>query len=611
MKVNRFTNVQPAQYNPMGLQELMMVPMMKREQHDKLNTDIATTRAALAQTDYMDIHGEQVSGLRKKLESELQRQVDQVSSTGIDQTLRTDFTNLNASYQSAIGPKGLLGAAANAKSTFKAEKDTYMANATAIGYSPDRAAYNWEKHVQDTYSGFDGEGKIANVDGLYAPKYFDVAEETMKLAKDAKLSETDIANMGSTITTDAKGQYVLNEGSRNIDASNLAPLKAMVMHMNNQISNPNSPLKKSMDHQGVTSEDALQMVAGLTPIYAQTKTGRSTTKAITGFKSAAELGIGSNTGALNYEYTEAEAIQVRHGEQVSALRDIQEGNATPGAGNVATSGASGPSINKDDDTPPALSNFVNRFSAEERDEMVSLYERIKDRNPNLKNMPFGSQAAAGAMADYLEGNQNILRQNIIITDDFFTTYGENSVGTEKTSRAKIQEGVFANIETRSFAVDGEVLTFNELPEDVKVNYRKQLTYGGYASPKNFLSRQFNSEEQNKNMFGSPLKFSMQDDEGNMKTIYVSRSGAEMESPGYQADLVFNDVFTNTNEYPDLPYRVETADGIAEITYNSKTKSYSVVPDPTTSGFKAPIQLTESQLQSSFYNSMGVAYPGKK
>ena len=109
MQINRYSKPTPAQYNPMGLEELMMVPMQKRRQHDQLNQNIATTRTALAQADYMDMHDGEVSKVKQKLERELARQVDQVSSGGINDTLRTDFMNLNADYQGAVGPKGIIG----------------------------------------------------------------------------------------------------------------------------------------------------------------------------------------------------------------------------------------------------------------------------------------------------------------------------------------------------------------------------------------------------------------------------------------------------------------------------------------------------------------------
>ena len=146
MKVNRYSQIRPAQYNPMGLEELMMVPMLKRRQHDELLNNVATTQTALAQTDYMDIHEEEVLGIRKKLENQLKGQVEEVSANGISDAMRTNFMNLNAEYQNAIGPKGVLGKAQLAKETLDTQKNTYLMNATKAGYSPQQAAVNWANH---------------------------------------------------------------------------------------------------------------------------------------------------------------------------------------------------------------------------------------------------------------------------------------------------------------------------------------------------------------------------------------------------------------------------------------------------------------------------------
>lgn len=223
MKVNRFTDIKTAQYNPMSLEELMMVPMMKRGQHDKLTEDIATTKAALAQTDYMDIHGEQVSGLRKKLEAELQRQVDQVSSSGINQTLRTDFTNLNAEYQNAVGPKGVFGAAAAAKASVAKNREELMANAVKMNHDPAATGRRFDEKLEEYRQKQIEKGEISDMEAVLPPKYEDFEKDLLWTKQMlGETVETEKGKEGYEVELDETlGQYVIkSESGAKITSSN-------------------------------------------------------------------------------------------------------------------------------------------------------------------------------------------------------------------------------------------------------------------------------------------------------------------------------------------------------------------------------------------------------
>jgi hypothetical protein len=192
MKVNRFTKVQPAQYNPMSLEELMMVPMLKRKQHDQLLNNVAATRSALAQTDYMDMHEDKVLGIRSKLEEELQRQVDEVSANGINDTLRTDFINLNADYQNAVGPKGILGKAAAAKQAVAKNREELMANAVEMGHDPRGTATQFDRALQAYAESQKASDDITNMSAILPPNYEDL-DEDLKTVKSL---------IGTTVTTE-------------------------------------------------------------------------------------------------------------------------------------------------------------------------------------------------------------------------------------------------------------------------------------------------------------------------------------------------------------------------------------------------------------------------
>ena len=49
---NRYSQITPSQFNPLSLEEVMMVPMMKRQQHDTLNAKIESQIAELAKESF-------------------------------------------------------------------------------------------------------------------------------------------------------------------------------------------------------------------------------------------------------------------------------------------------------------------------------------------------------------------------------------------------------------------------------------------------------------------------------------------------------------------------------------------------------------------------------
>jgi len=333
MQINRYSKPTPAQYNPMGLEELMMVPMQKRRQHDQLNQNIATTRTALAQADYMDMHDEEVSKTKQKLEKELARQVDQVSSGGINDTLRTDFMNLNADYQGAVGPKGIIGKASAAKLALDTEKNTYMQNSTALGYSPDDMAKNWEEFQQNYEQNSAETGKITNIGSLYSPNYKNVVTEFNKLADRVGLTSTDVANLNSSIKREDDGTYVLNEGDSNITASNESHLQAAADWMTRNINDPNSEIGKSIAHQRLSPQDAINQITGLNKIYETNKTGESHEKTISSYtpnknteSSADAYGTGLTASAEQYMPTRYNDMSY---SEISANISELEGSEAP------------------------------------------------------------------------------------------------------------------------------------------------------------------------------------------------------------------------------------------------------------------------------------------
>ena len=116
--------------------------------------------------------------------------------------------------------------------------------------------------------------------------------------------------------------------------------------------------------------------------------------------------------------------------------------------------------------------------------------------------------------------------------------------------------------------------------------------------------------ENKNLFVSPIRMQYRNDNGDIKNILVSRSGTEINSPEFQADKDFNDVFINTNKFPDIPYKIpKSKDKVVvylstPIMINGEKHSYIINTESPEGGYINPIPVTEKDLQSRFLRAHG-------
>lgn len=271
MAVNRYTRLTPTTYNPRTLQELMIAPSYMRKQHDLADEAIGAYETEIAKVDPLSVHSDLAMEEQKRLYDELSGYADELATSGFSNYNKSNLIRFNKKYQSAISPTGTLGKINAAKQQFNQEKANYINSAIKLGYSPEAAGANWEKHAAAYEQGFDGTS-ITNINSLYAPEYVNAVEEAHKLFKSAGLTSTDIAQLTESklITNDPNipGSYILTtKGKREMSGNNRKQLEAALDYINNQILNPNSTTYKSIIHQGKDPNNIINEVAGLEKVY--------------------------------------------------------------------------------------------------------------------------------------------------------------------------------------------------------------------------------------------------------------------------------------------------------------------------------------------------------
>lgn len=616
MGANRYTQLDSATYNPMSFQEMMAAPAYMRKRHDESEAAIAAYETQLANVDSLDIHNDMALGRQKELYGELEGYANELSQNGFSNFNKSNLIKFNKKYQNEISPTGIIGQANAAKKQYDVEKSNYIANATKMGYSPEAAGDNWDKHSQAYSKGFDGKN-ITNIKSLYAPEYINAVDTATKLFKSAGLSETDISELNTSdiVTNDPKnpGSYILTtKGERIYQGNNKVQLQKALDYINGQVLNPESSTNKSIIHQGKDPNNVLNEISGLAGIYvrdkfiqdkgSEIKSGYRPPTKLT--KPGEELGQPGVKTNLPHEAKEASAVTNNNTNMMSTILSVlnKENHPTTKLNISHDDTEEAKALIRKYNARAGKPISLNDLSEQNAIKYKSMFERLKYGDESLTNEKYDSEKAMEAVSQAMEKNKNILRQNFIITGDFVKTYGDRSIGTNTTSPQKIEDYVFRQRDYRKYSIDGKVVTYDELPAEMKESFQTNMKYAGYYSPKNF-NTYINGKDKNRSLFVSPLVYKYTNQAGDVTEVLVSRSNDELNSPEYAADSVFNDIFTNTNILADVPYKLPNKNQY--VSYNPKSKMYTIGAKDEKGFWKKPMYKTETELQNIIYDAFGV------
>jgi hypothetical protein len=109
MGVNRYTSLTPSKFNPLSLEEIMLVPAMQRKKHDDTVKGLEEIRAKLANVDPEDKYFDEAVKLREQLNNKLSSQVEQINTEGFNPNSTGQFLAMNREYQDLMSPTGKLG----------------------------------------------------------------------------------------------------------------------------------------------------------------------------------------------------------------------------------------------------------------------------------------------------------------------------------------------------------------------------------------------------------------------------------------------------------------------------------------------------------------------
>lgn len=193
---NRFTQITPSQFNPLSLQEIMMVPMAKQKQHEAQQEAIASLDpldvARLTQDDAA------VSAETKRLRDATTALEDELLNQGVSSALTQRFLNLKRDRNRFMSNEGIGG---KAQTAYKA----YQQNVKDIVSSsmPEAWKQNAIQYAKKRYQGYE-----SGYSPYSGPEDTDINQVAIDYA--TKMKPVVMKN----VTEDLKGMgYEYNEGT--------------------------------------------------------------------------------------------------------------------------------------------------------------------------------------------------------------------------------------------------------------------------------------------------------------------------------------------------------------------------------------------------------------
>lgn len=273
MGVNRYTSLTPSKFNPLSLEEIMLVPAMQRKRHDDTVKGLEEIRAKLANVDPEDKYFDEAVKLREQLNNKLSSQVEQINTEGFNPNSTGQFLAMNREYQDLMSPTGKLGMINQEKKNTQAYIENYRKEGLAMGLTPEQM----QRHIDNSIKKrneelplYDEKGRTI---GLKVDKNVvkaqDIFKDFAEHAARSGMSSTARGNISAGIQVTPNGEftYVNTTGWDSEKGDNKAQIQDALDFMNSRLNDPNSDYAKYYDYIGQDKESIAKSLKEQSGIY--------------------------------------------------------------------------------------------------------------------------------------------------------------------------------------------------------------------------------------------------------------------------------------------------------------------------------------------------------
>lgn len=546
--MNRYSDYSVSSYSPMTFEEIAIVPMMKRKQHDDVLAKQELIRSGLAKVDPLKEHLEEALRLKQGIESQMDNTALELSKNGINNDMIGKTIALNRQYQDLVSPTGRIGQINAAKIAEAQTKKEFMDSPELKEYGLDAKQKAWEKH-RALYTGYDTPEKtnITNISDLSGPKYQDMQKDFTDLAsKLGEITETNLKNIGARFQEGPFGGLIMVSGDgKTINTNNDPNLKALTETMSAKYISSKGEGYKSREFAGFDKQNTIDQLNGMMGIPRVDKTVKDMNynyNFINDPNAEKEESVG-NPSVI----TEDVKQQDKTRQDLDGFKNFAEGNLiktpTPPKNlshmtkdqqqayyNSVKEAKRKYLVTNPNDPVEMKKRFDENFSAEQKVKYLNSYNALvaqgkikKDANPYVKS------SSDLIKKDWMRRASVEFSNQIIDVDSMDNDVLASPSLVQKTSEQRngfIQKRLANAIGNKQDIVfDPETGRKIDMSE-VKLT---DVNLIGHYSPLNKLAKIGESEDNSV----SPYKISWVDSEGKIKTGLMTRDASEIGKPEFR------------------------------------------------------------------------------
>lgn len=558
---NRYSELTPSAYTPLTLEEIAMVPALKRKQHDTILAQQEALNSALVKTDPYKKHFNEALALKKGIEDKMSATASELAQSGVNPDMIGKTIALNREVQNLMSPTGKLGQINAEKLNIAKINEEYDKMAAQKGWSPAESEY-WKNKALEEYNAkpiYGEDGRILQYTSpIAAPTRVDYYKEMSELAKDAKMSTTELSNAIQTLDNDiGSGQKAIlgKEYGKKFGNNYTAVLNAYNT-IKSRMLDPTSDMYKSMEYERRNPSDLLKQLAQQSEVYKQKAFSEESKSTINPFGSNDDDRNGSGKkegeflpeGIFDPSSTVSLENKVKEADYsgIGAIRDkgtlypeLKGMNAHQYLQRVAKSG--GTRTYKDVLAPELHSQFEKAVGI-----LIGKGKLPKGTDP-MKITP----AQAKDIGDYMKNNSasftignDIIRPDIEASPDLFL--GE-LVGKDANQRNALMDRDLDSYKRQILNPE----TNKPFTQDEWKEFRKEggkAVYDGYDSPLNFRGYGFGNAAEQQVMAHKVLLY---DKDGQpLGESAVSRTPQEMNTKEFKSSYNITHSYRNAIRKPN-------------------------------------------------------------
>jgi hypothetical protein len=527
--MNRYTDLTPAVYDPMSMQEIMMAPMLKRKQHDQVSADLSALDAELAKIDPLDVHTEYAKAERAKLADQIQQQAETLASQGYNNNTASNLLKFNRQFQETISPTGSIGQINAAKKVHDQLYEDWMKTEEAKKAGPEIATQRWLEHRGRYDQDFKDNQKVKPIGQMVAPKFQDL-DADIKEFMTGLGSETlgYITKNGYGFEAGPDGTIVMTtQTGKRVQSDNINQINQAVTRLADKWIRENAPGKEWADFTKTDQNYIIGQINAAAGAKRITKQDDSLTTS-RNWKGNIKQ---KDPDAENIEGLNLDEVQLNsnknllEGLEGSIFGDSPTDIRTQFSDSYKTNitGGALSSKQKEEEKQKSINKVV------EGKEYQLTFNALKRTNPEeFENIKYNSPEAIAKVKNYLNTYKDVSITNQLITPDVEQQYDYPFEGLTSTDFINKRTNTIKN----RIHVGNAKLYDDETGKEIKLtqDQLKNVKYAGYIKPGSIVKMDNNNAKQKV----SPDVINYFDEDGNPKKAYVTKDPKVFETPQFKS-----------------------------------------------------------------------------